>query len=195
MVVFNECRISDDGGCLVIDVSIDNLSYFNNCYIEGIFIDTDETLTPNGPSENAISVDFDRDYCECTIESGMVKSVRAFLRARDLNLGSLDNNIFFIYVKGGGYPDPGSPCGTDKEWHNCVTVDYKPLYDNAMYYVKEVADSCTIPRNFIDMILKLKAINVSLTTGNYPMAIRLWKQWKSTGRAQASSSNRCGCNG
>ena len=195
MVVFNECRISDDGKCLVLDISIDTLSYFRNCHIEGVWIDTDDTVSSNGVSEKAVSIDMEGDLCECVREDGKIKSARLFIKAKDLNLDSLENNLFFIYVKGGGYPEPGCPCGMDNEWHMCATAYYRPIYDSIMSYIKELSDTCSIPRNFIDLILKLKAIRVSLDTGNYPVAVKLWKQWKAIGREGSSFIKKCGCNG
>lgn len=56
MIVFNKCDITDNGKCLMIDVSVDNLSYFDNVGIETIMIDTDKTYIDNGPSNSSIEI-------------------------------------------------------------------------------------------------------------------------------------------
>ena len=57
MVVFQELRISPDGSTLFVDANIASGDYYKNLYIDSIYIDTEETFTPNGnPSSKAKKV-------------------------------------------------------------------------------------------------------------------------------------------
>ena len=47
-----------------------------------------------------------------------------------------------------------------------------------MNYVKEIeTNSCNIPKEFIDEILRYKALKLSLITGNYVQAVKYWKKF------------------
>jgi hypothetical protein len=50
MIDFNELRITPDGKYLIIDVSINNASYYDNVFIKHIVIDTQDTYLHTGPS-------------------------------------------------------------------------------------------------------------------------------------------------
>jgi hypothetical protein len=73
-----------------------------------------------------------------------------------------------------------------------VAVNLRPVYNAAMHYLSELKDTCNIPKNFIDMILKIKAFTLSLKTGNFTTAIRLWNKFTTK---VVSSKTGCGCNG
>lgn len=53
MVTFNELKITPDGQKLIIDVSIKDLPYYKNVYLESISIDTQDTYISSGPSSLA----------------------------------------------------------------------------------------------------------------------------------------------
>nr|DAI45531.1 MAG TPA: hypothetical protein [Bacteriophage sp.] len=60
-------------------------------------------------------------------------------------------------------------------------------------YLKELGNSCVIPKGFIDFILRLKALDMAIETCNYTEAI---KYWKMLNRTQIRiTSNNCGCRG
>lgn len=196
MVTFNNCRISEDGKCLIVEVSVNSMSYFDNCYIEKIFIDTDETYSIDRISENAIEVDFNSDSVTVSEVNGMIKSVYINMRAKELNMETLNKNIFFIHVKAGGYPSPGCPCGMDNEYSLCYALNWKPLYESIMSYIGELADSCSIPKNLIDIFLRLHAIKMALKSGHFTQAIDLWQRWNiGTVNNITKIKRKCGCNG
>lgn len=187
MIVFNECRIDKEGKNLIIDVSIDSLSYYKNLYITEIIVDTDKTFIDSGkPSENYI-------YSKEFINSNL-KNLRCTINYKELELDNLNDNILFVYIKVRGIPESDCPCSMDKEYSMAVAVNMRPIYNIAMEYIKELNSTCNIPKRFIDMILRLKAFELSLKTGNFLTAIKQWdKLFKS--KKLVSSSNNCGCNG
>ena len=62
-----------------------------------------------------------------------------------------------------------------------------------MRYIKELDNNCTISKGFIDMILRLKAFEMSIKTGNFTTAINQWDKLFKNKRIVSSSN--CGCNG
>lgn len=196
MVTFNDCRISEDGKCLIVEASINEMSYFKNCYIEEVYIDTDETYSIDEASHHAVKIDLESDQCECVKEDDKIKRVTITVRTKALDKETLNKNIFFIHVKAGGYPEPGCPCGMDNQWHLCYALNWKPLYDSIMSYINELADSCSIPKNLIDILLRLHAIKIALKTGHFTQAIELWQKWDmGTVNSITKIKRKCGCNG
>lgn len=214
MIVLEQCKIDNDK--LIIEATVEKLSFYKNVYIEAIVIDTDSTYSPNGPSNTPIfTKEFESkhskvdvlndcdslrisDDCKCgniyTSQKAGVKGVRLCLSPKDINVPNLDNNIFFIYVIATGIPTPDTPCGMDNRFIMGVAVNLRPIYNMAMQYIKELDSTCSIPRGFIDMILRLKAFDLSLRTGNYQVAFKQWdKLFKN--KISVSPTKGCGCNG
>lgn len=197
MVIFNECRIDKEGKNLIIDVSIDNLPYYENIYLESITIDTDETFIENGPSSNPIY----RRNLSTSSDSPLVpevsikpRNIRLKLTYRELSLNTLDNNILFVYIGVGGVPDPDTPCGMDNKYSVAVAVNMRPIYNKTMSYIKELEETCATSKGFIDMILRFKAFELSLKTGNFTTAIKQWdKLLKNKGIVVLNRG--CDCNG
>lgn len=186
MVIFNECRIDKEGKNLIVDVSVDSLPYYKNVYLESITIDSDKTFIEHGPSSNPI-------YSNTFVESDKLKNVRLKLDYRDLGLNNLNDNILFVYIGAGGVPEFNTPCGMDNKYSVAVAVNLKPIYNMAMSYVRELEDTCNTPKGFIDIILRLKAFELSVKTGNFLTAIKQWdKLFKNK---KIVSPNKCGCNG
>lgn len=188
MIVLNECRISPDGKCLIVEATVDSLKYFDNVYIDSVIVDTDETYLPSGPNE-------EKGY-KVTFEGENIKNVKLSITAKEMGLGTLDNNIFFVYVivTPTSIPSPDTPCGMDNEFVMGIAVNLRPVYNMAMGYIRELDDSCQIPKGFIDMILRLKAFELSLKTGNYPTAFHQWKTLFKN-KVSVSPVKKCGCHG
>jgi hypothetical protein len=217
MIQFNELRITPDSQHLIIDVSIDNSSYYDNVILDSIVIDTQDTYVANGPSSKPIytyNIDTENNYnytystpeeCSCnpvvsdddkayclTYASEQNKYIRLILSAKDLGI-SLNDNILFVYAIATGTPAPDTPCGMDNSIVMSTVVNLYPVYQNTMCYLRELDSDCQVPKGFIDMILRLKAVELCIRTGNYTKAISYWKRFF-LGRTQVPTYN-CGCNG
>lgn len=212
MVIFNECRIDKEGKNLILDVSVDSLSYYKNVYLESITIDTDETFIENGPSSNPV---YSQELTEGNatspqnyngvVENGVfivdaqeqqsgLKNVKLKINYKEMGLDNLSDNILFVYVGVGGIPAPNTPCGMDNKYTVAVAVNLRPIYNMAMGYMKELEGNCTIPKGFIDMILRMNAFKLSVKTGNYLTAIKQWDKLLKNKRI-VSPTKGCGCNG
>lgn len=213
MILINECRIDDEGKCLVIEASVDSLDYYNKVYIDSLVIDTDSTFSANGPSskpvyqkkfdpiyppviteEGCVQLE-DTENCECRnvfTEATYPRNIRIIIPEKELNGASLNNNIFFVYIVAAGYPKPNCPCGMDNMFTMAVAVNMRPIYNMAMGYIKELGSDCNIPKGFIDTILRIKAFELSLKTGHYTMAFEQWNRLFKNKRIIPSKKS-CGC--
>ncbi len=60
-------------------------------------------------------------------------------------------------------------------------------------YLKELSNSCVIPKGFIDFILRFKALDIAIETCNYTEAIKYWKMLNRV--PTRTTTNNCGCYG
>ena len=213
MVDFNELRVSPDRKNLIIDVSIKDLSYYENVYIDSIIIDTQDTYIPSGPSNSPIftyevvsnvtpvyslldcGCDQVQDYIdkENCFETSNNEEKRVRL---ELDNTALDNhlkgNLFFVYVITKGTPSSDTPCNMDNTINLGVTADTYPIYTNMLNSLKEL-ESCGTPKLFTDAFLRFKAFELSIKTGQYSQVINYWnKYFKSL---DIPNNNNCSCNG
>ena len=217
MLIFNELRITPDQKYLIIDVSVDNQKYYENVQIDSIIIDTQDTYIDSGPSNNPIFtyslteensnitqvytdnyipvLDEDTSYCYVENEEKQNKSIRLILNYQDLNV-SLQDNMFFVYAIATGTPSADTPCGMDNSIVKGTIINLYPIYCKTIQYLKELDDSCVVPKNFMDMIIKLKALELSIKTGNSFQAIEYWNKYFKTliNNNSTFKSKYCGCN-
>lgn len=184
MIIFNELDITSDGAKLIIDISVKDLEYYTDVYLDQILIDTQDTFIEFGPSSQTV-------YSK-TIE-GEVKSFRLEIDNKDL-LSTLKDNLFFVYVKTKGNPSADTPCGLDNQTTLGITTYYYPLYQKAMSYVKQLNDACNIPKDFINFILQYKAFQLSIKAGHYIESIKYWNRLKSSTNA-INITSKCNCYG
>lgn len=182
MIHFNELRVTPDGKHLIIDVRVLNESYYENVYIDSIIIDTQDTYISNGPSSKSL-------YSTKLTEEN-TKNIRLILDTIDL--GSL-NNLFFVYVRTKGTPSADTPCGMDNITTMGIVTNMYPFYQQAMNYIGEIADTCSVPQNFIDYILKIKALELAVKTGNYPDAIKYYNKFFKNKEGIIIKKGGCSC--
>lgn len=209
MVQFNELRITQDNKNLIIDVSIKPLTIYDDVYIDSIIIDSQDTYKENGPSSNPVytytvnkitpvytldepvyTADGEDSSAVYTEVKG-VKNVRLVLDNTDL---ALNNKLFFVYVIATGTPDPSIPCGMDNSISVMPVFNTYNVYQQSMSYIRSIENTCEIPKNFIDYILRLKALELSLNTNNYLLSIRYWNKFFKDTPIQ-ESINTCNCYG
>lgn len=184
MIRFNELYITHKGDTLVIDVSVKDSPYYTNVYIDTVTIDTQNTFTENTPSSSPV-------YTK-TID-GNQKTLRLEL-GKDSIVPSLVDNMFFVWIRTKGIPSSETPCGEDNSLVLGVAIPMYLLYQHAFSYMKELEMTCSVPKGFIDFILKLKALQISVNTGHYVQAIKYWNKYF-TDMKNSISSNKCGCYG
>ena len=191
MIHFNELKISADAQHLIIDVSVLSESYYKNVYIDSIVIDNQDTYVGTGPSSNPVySYSVPDGVSKLTKKTYSQKHVRLDLSPVDL--GSLDG-LFFVYVRTKGIPSADTPCGMDNITTLGTVCNMYPFYQQAMNYIKEIANNCSAPQNFADYILKLKGLELAVRTGNYPDAIKYYNKFFSGKSKSSVKIGGCGC--
>lgn len=167
MVQFNDLSISQDSSLLSIDASIIDESYYTNVYIDKVIIDSDKTYTPTGYSSSPVY--------SSTLE-GNSKNVKLSLTGLDI-LGGIENRLFFVYIVTKGSPSPDTPCDKDNISTLGVIANMYPFYKNSIQVMKQLNLECSIPKEFIDSILRQKAIELAIRTGHYQEAINYWNEF------------------
>ena len=105
--------------------------------------------------------------------------------------------MFFVYIECDGTPASDTPCRLDEMTTLGVTFDYGTIYNPAMGYTRELVNTCEMPQNFIDFILNVNALKMSIETEHYVPAIGYW-QWLMNnifGKTIDYGLKPCGCHG
>lgn len=216
MIRFNELRITPNNESLIVDVSIEDAEYFTNVFLDSIIIDTQDTYTANGSSSKAVFTyivsekDYDSvyslpentgcssvqetpdmEYC-FTIDDYSKKSVRLVLSSEDLGV-PIAGNIFFVHAIATGEPAVDTPYDLRNSNITGTAINTYPIYKHSMKYTKELGDSCKIPKNFIDYIFKIKALDLAIKTGNYQEVIRYWNKFFKLLNYSTEQSLNCEC--
>lgn len=124
------------------------------------------------------------------------KSYRLTLNAGE-HIPSLSDNMFFVYVKAKGVPAANTPCGMDNEYTLGITFNPCALYSAMMSYVRETVNTCSVPRNFINMFLQFKAVETSINNEHYTQAIEYYNKFiRNLGKTSTSVYTKpCSCYG
>lgn len=184
MIEFNKLLVIPYNKGLYIDCSIMDMPFFKDVYLDKIIIDSQDTFNKDGVSKTPIY--------KYNVE-GNKKSIQLTIRDTELLVRKMENTIFFVYVIIKGLPSSDTPCGLDSPVTLGVAVDAYSVYRKALNYLYDVNNSCTIPKKFIDFILKYKAFQICLKTRDYTLAITYWKNFvKSFNR---DITNNCSCYG
>ncbi len=174
MVEFNELRIDSEGTTLYIDVSVP--SSYEDCFIERIYVDGGIPLGGDCPSYSNKKSLVATTHREEVVEGKtalIVDTTAVRLELKEENLAnpvSFNRDMLHIFVE-----------LSKVEEGNCsfpmrTVINIYPVYQRAMYYVKELGQSCLVPRRFEDLILKLKAVDMAVQTGNYLIAHKMWNE-------------------
>ena len=190
MVQFNELRITSDGQHLIIDVSVLKDSYYENVYIDSIIIDNQDTYVGSGPSSNPVYQYSVPDVMsKLTKEYVSSKYVRLDLTPTDLSL----NGLLFVYVRTKGTPAADTPCGLDNMTTLGTVTNMYPFYQQAINYIGELANNCSMPQNFADYILKMKGLELAMRTGNYTDAIKFYNKFFNGKNNTVIRKGGCSC--
>lgn len=183
MIKFTELRVQKERLTIVAEVrEIEN--YYDNVYIDKIIIDSQDTFKTSGPSANPIY--------SVTV-NGNEKKVSISLSSTELGGIDINHTMFFVYGVAKGTPAPETPCGYDDVNSVGVTFSMCPIYNKTMGYIKEVENSCEIPKDFINMIIQLKAIQYSVDSGHFTQAVKYYNKFYKN--LSVNTSHTCGCHG
>lgn len=190
MIQFNTLKITQDGKSLIISASVKNLSYYTNVLIGSIVIDNQDTYSANGPSSNPI-------YRHSFVDNDVtgLKNISITISAKELlaNNGDLNDDILYVYLIAVGTPSADTPCGMDNVNTLGVALNLRPIYNSGINYIKQVESACEIPKDFIDFILRYKALDLALKTENYIQANKYWNRFFKNNNVISLNTNSCDC--
>ena len=184
MLVFNELRITPDTKHMIIDVSVQDMPYYDNVYVNSIIIQVSNNFSEN----NLQGINPDKTFLE--LPCGDVKHYRTFV-----DIDSVGNNLFFVYALASGEPAENTPCGGKDEYILGVVYDKCPIYRNLMNGIAALADdnSCNPPQKLMDQFFRYKGFQLAIDTGNYLTAIDYWNMFFK--KKLTKTIKTCGCHG
>ena len=189
MILIEQLRISPDSQKLYIDAHVNKASYFENLKLDSINIDTQDTVLQSfdGPSSNPVFT-----YSNITNISES-KEVHLVIDKSDIN-ANLSKDMLYVYFHVTGTPSPNTPCRLDESYTLGITFNEGVIYNRMIGYTKEIMNTCEVPKGFIDMILQLEAVKVSIETENYTSANKFYNRLINTKLSNTSNIN-CSCYG
>lgn len=191
MVRFNELTVTPDGQRLIIDVSIVRDDTLPDLTISQIIVDTQDTYIEGGPSNNPVY-----SYTPVTTElNPLTRTARLVLTTADIPL-AFNKTIFFVYVLLDGYPDDYNDCcDVNNGVYMATTVNLYVFYRETVKYMKEIEKTCEMPKSLLDLLLQMKAFELSIKTGHYPQAITFWNKFlKRKNIPSVVTKHTCACN-
>lgn len=196
MIQFNTLKITQDGKNLIINASVKNLEYYTNVLIGSIVIDNQDTYSASGPSSNPIyRYSFAGKDLVTNENIEGLKNINIIVSAKELldNNGDLNDDILYVYLIAVGIPSADTPCGMDNINTLGVALNLRPIYNNGINYIKQVESTCEIPKDFIEFILRYKALDLALKTENYIQANKYWNKFFKNNNVVPLNTNSCGC--
>ena len=194
MILFDLLKVSDDGKRLYINFHINEAAYFKDLTLESMTILTADKVSENDPltptAEYIYKVEFEdglRDYA-------------TVLQPVDMNelftKSNFSSDLFFVYVKVKGTPDPCTPCGLDEQTTLGVTFDENLLHQRVLDYTNELVHDCQVPQGFTVFILLWQAFKSSIEAEHPIMAIKYWNMlFDDSSAVTQVYKTGCGCHG
>jgi hypothetical protein len=102
---------------------------------------------------------------------------------------NINNDIIIISVK--IHPNPDDKCQSD--YILKAVYNKRLLLLESMAGVREIADTCTIPRRFIDFILRQKAIDLAQENNDIDLLCKYFKMFSGSIGTNKIEFAPCGC--
>lgn len=197
MVVFNELRISDDKESIVIDCNIQDVSYYTEMYINGIYLEYYKDFSEaSSLGERAITVYEKGDGDAMTY----IRRIVNLDEIRDtIGLESLAGGLFYVVVDcDGTLPADIIQYGA---WASSATdvgvvFDWEMLYRLGMQYVAQYyyGDKvCADKNGLVQFILLWNALRLAINTGDWSMVNSLWGKFTSFQMMGGGVASPCKC--
>jgi hypothetical protein len=194
MILFDLLKVSDDGKRLYINFHINEAAYFKDLTLESMTILTADKVSETDPltptAEYIYKVEFEDGLRDYTTVLQPVDMNELFTKS------NFFSDLFFVYVKVKGTPDPCTPCGLDEQTTLGVTFDENLLHQRVLGYTNELVHDCQVPVGFTDFILLWQAFKSSIEAEHPIMAIKYWNMLFDDYSAVTQAYNTgCGCHG
>ena len=205
MVTFNELRISDDRGCLIIDFEIERVDVFKNMYVESVYLEYYKNALPTGiPGEKSVLI-WNNDNDDNTIKARRINYRLTDQDASVMGVSTFDNGLFYVIVKCAGEPSYqilNMPCGSDNPYRIGAILDWKAFYTRGMQYVNSLFNGCNpCPdlTGFEHFAVLWNALKMAISTCDWNLVSDLWNKFLlapadvSISGGITPKSSGCGC--
>lgn len=204
MVIFNDLRITEDKECLIVDCYIEDIDGYDGMYIDSIDIDYYKNVTEDcQPSEHAINLYTHEDGETFRALRKTLK--RSDIVGKDFGTETFDGGLFFVVVRCDGNPTnlevlAQYSCTMDNTVDIGVIIDWQRIYEQGMGYAAKLAygcdNPCDSPVGFEQFIIYWYALQLAISTCDWPQVRKLWPKFLRAfggGNASSTSSSGCGC--
>lgn len=193
MVLFDLLKVSDDGKRLYIDFRVNKAEYFKNIYLDSITIMTADKVSETDPVTPTAEYIYKKVYDDGQKEDSLV--LGAVNMNENFKPCDFTKDLFFVYVKVKGTPDPCTPCKLDEETTLGVTFDENLLHQKVMGYTNEMVQDCNVPQGFTDFILLWQAFKSAVESEHYIKAYKFWQMLFDKTTGTLGTIKGCGCHG
>ena len=201
MIIFNELRITEDGGCIVVDCEIEGVDIYKDMYITSVYLEYYKNA-------NAASMPSGKAYClyENKTDDQSIRAVRlSFPKTKlpftNFGVNTLDGGLFYVIVNCDGHfnGNPNDyPCRYDETTKIGAVLDWKLFYDRGMNYVVSLfsgCDPCPDYSAFEHFAVLWNALKMALSTCDWNLVADLWDKFllAPEGVVAPAVSRRGGC--
>lgn len=175
MIQFNELRITPDANFLIIEAQVKVDSFFNNIGI--LSVSVNKVLNDTYEKENLISwvnaSDIENIIVPEEVETveNLIKKVRFIINKGQLN-AELTNEFLEVVVETEGISN--APEGYANPIVYAPVVDLYPFYINTLCNIRMLDNLCSNSDELVDCILRFKALELAMKTGNKNLAAQYW---------------------
>lgn len=184
MLRWKECSLLNNTSYISFDVEVIDAKYYNNVYLDSVYLDVftkpEDYLGPS-PTNKAKLI-WQQDSMEPP-----VKRVHQYI---DVDL--IKDNLMVLYAIATGEPSDDAPCGDKNKILVGVVYDKALLYQNSLKLLNNLK-GCEPNKEFIDYILRVKAFELAIKTGDIKAAIYYWNTFFK--KEIVYTKTNCGCNG
>lgn len=200
MVIFNELRICDDGNKLIIDVSIDSASVYDNMYIKGISVIWYKDMSASA-SLSSGDIVYQNTVPDITVRNKrLTVNANELLHVLQTNNNSFKGGLVYVLVEcDGTLPASIStyPCGADEKIKIAAAPDWKTVYSMGMGYVYDLFDDCSKQcksmGGFENFVLLWNALKLAIAACDWDTVSSIWDKLNFVPSASGVVSSGCGC--
>lgn len=157
-----------------------------------------QTLSGNEKELHLVlsKADLDKAFTNTNSSGNAIDSSKPYAKLA-FSKANFSDSLLFVYVICKGVNDDCTPCVLDSSRPTVgVTFDEKLLYQRVMDFTKQLADTCVIPKRYIDFILLWNAFKASVETEHYIPAIKYWHMlFDMPELINGGTVKGCGCHG
>lgn len=175
MIQFNELRITPDANFLIIEAQVKVDSFFNNIGI--LSVSVNKVLNDTYEKKNLISwvnaSDIENIIVPEEIETveNLIKKVRFIINKEQLDT-KLINEFLEVVIETEGTSN--APEGYANPIVYAPVVDLYSFYINILCNIRMLDNLCSNSNELVDCILRFKALELAMKTGNKNLAAQYW---------------------